>query len=143
MSIHRLVLSLVAVTAVMLGSGIPASAGDWDICANGSGQKAIVACSRYIRKNPANDVELLGRTLRSAGFSKVIIEKDLTREVSSYRAVTSNSEQCILGCLLDQQYCTGEALGVNPAECGTACQRGWLETCRVNTLACMARHRCY
>jgi hypothetical protein len=31
-------------------------------------------------QNPANDVELIGRTLRSAGFSKVVIEKDLTRE---------------------------------------------------------------
>ena len=85
MSIHRLVLSLVAVTAVMLGSRVPASAGDGDICTNGWGQQAIDACSRYIRKNPRDADAFYNRGLawgNKDNFDKAIADYNKAIEIN-------------------------------------------------------------
>ena len=69
----------------MLGSRIPASAGDWDICANGSGQQAIDACSRYIRKNPRSAVAFYARGLawhKKGNFDKAISDYNKAIELN-------------------------------------------------------------
>ena len=85
MSIHRLVLSLVAVTAVMLGSRVPASAGDRDICAIGWGQQSIDTCSRYISKNPRDADAFYNRGLawhKKGNFEKAIADYTKAIEIN-------------------------------------------------------------